>query len=212
MEKITFALPKGRLAEQTMGLLAKIGITCDEMNENSRKLLFVDNGQQYRFFLAKPSDVPTYVEYGAADIGVVGKDILLEQQRSVADVAALDFSSGKFRIVVAGPLDALECYRNGGHVRVATSFPNITQNYFHSNRRNVEIIKLNGSVELGALIGLADVVVDITQTESTLRANGLVVFDEVCEMTAARVIVNNAAMKLKSERISEIVKQMVSAV
>ena len=207
MKKITFALPKGRLAEQTMELLAKIGITCKEMNENSRKLLFVDDKQQYSFFLAKPTDVPTYVEYGAADIGVVGKDILMEVRRSVTEVAILPYQ--KCKIVVAGAPNALEQYKNGGHIRVGTSFPNIAIDYFKSIKRNVEVIKLNGSVELGAIVGLADVVVDLTSTGSTLKENGLVIFEEICEVSP-RVIVNNAAMKLENERISDIVKKLVA--
>jgi len=207
MRNITFALPKGRLAEQTMELLAKIGITCDEMNENSRKLLFRDNEQGYSFFLAKPSDVPTYVEYGAADIGVVGKDILLEGQRAVSEVAALPF--GRCRMIVAGYPEVCERYESGGHIRVATTFPNIALNYFQAKKCNVEIIKLNGSTELGAIVGLADVVVDITETGSTLKENGLVIFDEICEVSA-RIIVNNAAMKLENERISTIVKKLTS--
>ncbi len=204
MEYLTFALAKGRLAEKTMELLEKIDITCDEMKEKSRKLIFTNEKLKFKFFLAKASDVPTYVEYGAADIGIIGKDTLLEEKKNLCEV--LDLNFGKCRFAVAGKNDIKEKLEKSNDLRVATKYPNIAKEYFyHKKHQTVEIIKLNGSVELGPIVGLADVIVDIVETGSTLRENGLEVLEEICPVSA-RMVVNPVSMKTQSEKIITIIR------
>lgn len=200
---ITIALTKGRLADQTMKLLGKAGYYCEELSDKkSRKLIFVNEEQKLRFFLAKGPDVPTYVEYGAADIGVVGSDIIMEENRRVYEV--LDLGFGKCRMCVCGPKEAEELLRHHEMIRVTSKYPNIAKEYFY-NRKNqtVDIIKLNGSVELGPIVDLGDVIVDIVETGSTLKENGLAVLEEVCPVSA-RMIVNQVSMQMKTRRIREI--------
>ena len=207
MRYITFALAKGRLAKQTMSLLGKIGITCTEMTEgSSRKLVFVNEEYKLKFFLAKASDVPTYVEYGAADLGVVGKDTILEEGRNLFEV--LDLKLGSCRMCVAGPLSAKELLDHGSLIRVATKYPKVAKDYFYNKRnQTVEIIKLNGSVELAPIVGLSEVIVDIVETGSTLRENGLEILEEICPLSA-RVVVNKVSMKMEQERIYHMVTQL----
>lgn len=201
---LTFALAKGRLAQKTLSLLETVGITCEEMKEKgSRKLIFVNEELGVRFFLSKGPDVPTYVEYGAADIGVVGKDTLLEEGRRVYEV--LDLGFGKCRMCVCGPASARELLLHHERIRVASKYPNIAKDYFYNKKhQTVDIIKLNGSVELGPLVALSDVIVDIVETGSTLRENGLEVLEEVCPLSA-RMIVNPVSMQMERERIKELV-------
>ena len=170
---LTFALGKGRLANKTLELFEQLGIHCEEMKDkNTRKLIFVNEEQKLRFFLAKGPDVPTYVEYGAADIGIVGSDTILEEQRRVFEV--LDLGFGKCRMCVCGPAGARELLQHNERIRVATKYPIIAKDYFYNQKhQTVDIIKLNGSVELGPIVGLSDVIVDIVETGSTLRENGL---------------------------------------
>ena len=170
---LTFALGKGRLANKTLELLEEIGITCEEMKDkSSRKLVFVNEERKLRFFLAKGPDVPTYVEYGAADIGVVGKDTVLEENRRVHEV--LDLGFGKCRMCVCGPESSRELLKHHERIRVASKYPNIAKDYFYNKKhQTVDIIRLNGSVELGPMVGLSDVIVDIVETGSTLKENGL---------------------------------------
>jgi ATP phosphoribosyltransferase len=200
MRYLTFALAKGRLAKKSMALFEKIGITCEEMKDpGTRKLIFVNEELGLRFFLSKPSDVPTYVEYGVADIGVVGKDTLLEEGRNLYEV--LDLGYGACRMCVCGPESAGELLKRNEIIRVATKYPAIAKNYFQNKKnQSVEIIKLNGSVELAPIVGLADVIVDIVETGSTLRENGLMVLEEVCPLSA-RIVVNQVSLKLEHERI-----------
>ncbi len=206
MKPITFALAKGRLAKSTMEMLKEIGITCSEMETSSRKLLFTSDDGKYQFFLSKVSDVSTYVEHGVADIGIVGKDILLENPKDVYEVMDMEF--GKCRMCVAGPSNVLEKYQSNGALRVATTFVNIAREYFENVRKQkVEIIQLHGSVELGPIVGLADVIVDIVESGSTLRENGMVVLDEIVPISA-RLIVNPASMKKNYESIMELVEQI----
>ena len=207
MRYLTFALGKGRLANQTLELFEKIGITCEEMKEKgSRKLIFTNEELKLRFFLAKGPDVPTYVEYGAADIGVVGKDTILEEGRKVHEV--LDLGYGKCKMCVCGYQDAAPLLQNHELIRVATKYPNIAKDYFYNTKhQTVEIIKLNGSVELGPIVGLSDVIVDIVETGSTLRENGLEVLEEICPLSA-RMIVNQVSMKMESERIKKILQAL----
>lgn len=204
---LTFALGKGRLAKTTLSLLEEIGITCEEMKDkDSRKLIFVNEDLKLRFFLAKGPDVPTYVEYGAADIGVVGKDTLLEEGRRVYEV--LDLGFGKCRMCVCGPESAKELLLHHERIRVASKYPNIAKDYFYNKKhQTVDIIKLNGSVELGPIVKLSDVIVDIVETGSTLRENGLAVLEEICPLSA-RMIVNQVSMQMESERIKKLIGEL----
>ena len=204
---LTFALGKGRLANKTMELFEEIGITCEEMKDkDSRKLIFVNEDLKLKFFLAKGPDVPTYVEYGAADIGVVGKDTILEENRRVYEV--LDLGYGKCRMCVCGPESARELLKHHEMIRVASKYPKIAKDYFYNKKhQTVDIIKLNGSVELGPIVGLSDVIVDIVETGSTLKENGLVVLEEICPLSA-RMIVNQVSMKMESERIKDIIHRL----
>ncbi len=207
MNYLTFALGKGRLANKTLELLNEIGITCEEMNDpSSRKLIFVNEDLKLRFFLAKGPDVPTYVEYGAADIGVVGKDTILEENRKNYEV--LDLGFGKCRMCVCGPAEAGELLKHHEMIRVATKYPHIAKDYFYNKKQQtVDIIKLNGSIELAPIVGLADVIVDIVETGSTLRENGLVVLEEICDLSA-RMIVNRVSMRMESERINRLIEEL----
>lgn len=207
MRNITIALAKGRLADKTLSLLENIGITCEEIKDkSSRKLIFMNEELKLKFFLAKANDVPTYVEYGAADIGVVGKDTLLEEGRKMYEV--LDLGFGKCRMCVAGPASAQELLNHGGLIRVATKYPNIAKDYFYNKRhQTVEIIKLNGSIELAPIVGLSEVIVDIVETGSTLKENGLVILEEICDISA-RMVVNEVSMKMEHERISKIIRDL----
>ena len=207
---LTFALGKGRLAEKTLELMEEIGITCREMkNKESRKLIFVNEDLKLKFFLAKGPDVPTYVEYGAADIGVVGKDTLLEEGRRAYEV--LDLGFGKCRMCVCGPKEAGDLLKNHKMIRVATKYPVIAKDYFyHRKHQTVDIIKLNGSVELGPIVGLSDVIVDIVETGTTLRENGLEVLEEICPLSA-RMIVNQVSMQMETERINDIISRLKEA-
>ncbi len=204
MNYITFALGKGRLANRTLQLLEEIGITCDEMKDkDTRKLIFVNEEQKLKFFLAKGPDVPTYVEYGAADIGVVGKDTILEENRKCYEV--LDLGFGKCRMCVCGPESSAELLKHHEMIRVATKYPRIAKDYFHNKKhQTVDIIKLNGSIELAPIVGLSEVIVDIVETGSTLKENGLKVLEEVCPLSA-RMIVNQVSMKMEAERISKLI-------
>lgn len=200
---LTFALTKGRLASKTLELLEEIGITCEEMKDKStRKLIFVNEELKLKFFLAKGPDVPTYVEYGAADIGVVGKDTIMEENRKNYEV--LDLGFGKCRMCVCGPASAKELLMHHEMIRVATKYPRITKDYFYNKKhQTVDIIKLNGSIELAPIVGLSEVIVDIVETGSTLRENGLEVLEEVCPLSA-RMIVNQVSMRMETERINNI--------
>ena len=207
MRYLTFALGKGRLAKQTLELFEKIGITCEEMKDkDSRKLIFTNEELKLRFFLAKELDVPTYVEYGAADIGVVGKDTILEEGRKVHEV--LDLGYGKCKMCVCGYKDAAPLLQHHELIRVATKYPNIAKDYFYNTKhQTVEIIKLNGSIELAPIVGLSEVIVDIVETGSTLRENGLEVLEEVCPLSA-RMIVNPVSMRMESARIKDLLTRL----
>ena len=204
---LTFALGKGRLANKTLELFEKIGITCEEMKDkDSRKLIFVNEELKLRFFLSKGPDVPTYVEYGAADIGVVGEDTILEENRNVYEV--LDLGFGKCRMCVCGPAEAQELLKHHERIRVASKYPNIAKDYFYNQKyQTVDIIKLNGSVELGPIVELSDVIVDIVETGSTLKENGLMVLEEICPLSA-RMIVNPVSMQMQSDRIKKLIAQV----
>ena len=208
---LTFALCKGRLAKQTLELLEELGITCEEMKDkDSRKLIFVNEELKLKFFLSKGPDVPTYVEYGAADIGVVGKDTILEAGKKVHEV--LDLGFGKCRMCVCGPADAKKYLENHELIRVATKYPNIAKDYFYNKKhQTVEIIKLNGSIELAPIVGLSEVICDIVETGTTLKENGLTVLEEVCPLSA-RVVVNQVSMKMDNERITKLISDLKTVI
>lgn len=207
MRYLTFALGKGRLANKTLELLEKIGITCEEMKDkDSRKLIFVNEELKLKFFLAKGPDVPTYVEYGAADIGVVGRDTILEEGRNLFEV--MDLGYGKCKMCVCGPESAKELLKKNELIRVASKYPNIAKDYFYNVRhQTVEMIKLNGSVELAPIVGLSEVIVDIVETGATLRENGLQVLEEICDLSA-RIVVNQVSLKMEHDRISKLIKDL----
>ncbi|PNV63848.1 ATP phosphoribosyltransferase [Clostridium sp. chh4-2] len=207
MRYLTFALAKGRLANKSLELFEKIGITCEEMKDkSSRKLIFTNEELGYRFFLSKANDVPTYVEYGAADIGIVGKDTILEEGRKLYEV--MDLGIGRCTMCVCGPQSAEELLKHHEMIRVATKYPNIAKDYFYNKKhQTVEIIKLNGSIELAPIVGLSEVIVDIVETGSTLRENGLTVLEEVCPLSA-RMVVNQVSLKRENERITRIIQDL----
>lgn len=207
MRYLTFALAKGRLAKTTMAMFEQLGITCEAMKDkDTRKLIFVNEEKKLKFFLAKASDVPTYVEYGAADIGVVGEDTILEEGRSLYEVMDLGF--GRCRMCVCGPVSAREKLQHGELIRVASKYPHIAKDYFYNKKfQTVEIIKLNGSVELAPIVGLSEVIVDIVETGSTLRANGLEVLEEICSLSA-RMVVNQVSLKMEQERIRKLIQDL----
>ena len=204
MRYLTVALAKGRLAELAMDIFTSIGMDCSEMKDRStRKLIFTDEEHKMRFILVKATDVPTYVEYGAADIGIVGKDTLLEERRNLYEMVDLGF--GACNMCVCGRPELKGRLGEITDLKVASKYPNIARRYFHETKgQTIELIKLNGSVELGPLVGLSDVIVDIVETGSTLRENGLEVLEVICPLSA-RLVVNKVSMKMERERIMEMV-------
>jgi ATP phosphoribosyltransferase len=202
---ITFALPKGRIMKDSMELFGQIGITCPEMEKESRKLVFENPEQKFRFMAVRATDVPTYVEYGCADLGVVGKDTLLEQGKDLYE--PLDLKFGYCRLVVAEPKALRESDNplNWSNIRVATKYPNITERYFASKGVQVELIKLYGSIELAPLVGLSERIVDLVSTGGTLKANNMVEVETISEITT-RLIVNRASLKTKHQRIGRIIE------
>ena len=211
MKYLTFALAKGRLAKKSLALFEQIGISMDEMKDpDTRKLIFVNEDLKIKMFLAKASDVPTYVEYGAADIGVVGKDTLLEEGRRLYEV--LDLGFGKCRMCVCGPKSAAEYLQHQELIHVASKYPNIAKDYFYNKKhQTVEIIKLHGSVELAPIVGLSEVIVDIVETGTTLKENGLEVLEEICPLSA-RVVVNQVSMKMENERIMKLIRDIKTVI
>ncbi len=198
---LNIALPKGRLGSKVYKMLESIGYECPEILEDSRKLIFENSEVGVKYFLVKPSDVAIYVEYGAADIGVVGKDILDEGDFDIYELANLGF--GTCRMAVAAKNEFREDFDRP--LKVATKYPNIAKNYYNSKNREIEIIKLNGSIELAPVLGLSDVIVDIVETGTTLKENGLSVFEEILPISA-RLIANKSAFKFKEEEITKIVE------
>ena len=206
---ITFALAKGRLAEQAFTLLENLGIDCSEPRNPGRQLVLWDKANNIRFILVKPSDVPTYVDHGVADFGVVGKDTLLEAGRPLYEV--LDLTFGRCRLCIAGYADQKNQQATRATFRVATKYPNVARRYYDAKGQTIEIIELHGSIELGPVIGLSDVILDIVESGSTLKANGLSVLEEVAECSA-RLVVNRVSMKTKRDRVRQIIDGMASEV
>ncbi len=201
MELLNVALPKGRLGEKVLAIFEQAGFPCPSIHETSRKLIFENEAAQVRYFWVKPSDVAIYVERGAADIGVAGKDILLEYQPDIYEL--LDLGIGKCKMAVAAKKD----FRDdpGRTLRVATKFSNVAQSYYLSKGRDIDIIHLNGSIELAPILGLSDVIVDIVETGATLRENNLTVLEDVVPISA-RLIANKASYKFKNTVIDNIVR------
>ena len=197
---LTFALSKGRLADKILKMLKDLNL-CDLVVDSEDRRLVIED-KNFRFFLAKPSDVPTFVESGVADIGVVGKDTILEENRDLTEV--LDLGFGKCRMCVCAKEGENEAYRYKTNLRVATKYPHIAKEYFDSLNQNVTIIKLNGSVELAPIVGLSDVIVDIVESGRTLKENGLAPVTTIVELSA-RLICNNASLKTKYDEISDII-------
>jgi ATP phosphoribosyltransferase len=194
---ITIALPKGRLAQQTVELLKRVSLVDIDISEESRKLIIEDTQNSLRFLMVKPFDVPTYVEYGVADVGVVGKDVLLEMNKRVYEL--LDLKIGKCFVALAGPKGISEALLKKPDKTIATKFPNIAKEYFENVRgEDVKIIKLNGSVELAPILGLSDMIVDIVESGRTLKENGLEVYEKLYDISA-RLIANRASLKLKTQ-------------
>ncbi len=201
--KLTIALPKGRLLSSSVALLRKIGIRPEGLTANTRRLAF-GGGRAIRILIVRAVDVPTYVEQGAADLGIVGKDVLLEQGKDLYET--LDLGFGRCRIVLARP----QAERNGrpmGVMRIATKYPNVTENYFSRKGVPVEIIRLSGAIELAPSVGLAEGVVDLIETGRTLRQNRLAVVEEIAHCTA-RLVVNRASLKLKHQEIDILVRRL----
>ncbi|MGE5702244.1 MAG: ATP phosphoribosyltransferase [Clostridia bacterium] len=203
--KLTIAMPKGRIFEESLVFLQQSGLNVTADLKDSRKLIIPVEGAELEFILAKPTDVPTYVEYGVADVGVVGKDVLLEEERDVYEL--LDLQIGYCRMMVAGLPD----WKPVEAPRVATKYPRIASRYFREQGQQVEVIKLNGSVELAPLIGLADRIVDIVSTGQTLRENGLTEMEHICEITT-RFIANRASYRMKSEAVDDIANKFLQVI
>jgi ATP phosphoribosyltransferase len=206
-DTLTFALPKGRIMQDSMELFAKIGITCPEMDNPGRKLVFENREDKLRFMAVRATDVPTYVEYGSADIGVVGKDTLLEQGKDLYE--PLDLQFGYCRLVVAEPKELSQDDDPAGwsNIRIATKYPNVTEKYFAEKGVQVDLIKLYGSIELSPLVGLAERIVDLVSTGGTLRENGLVEVETIAEVTS-RLVVNRASLKTKHKRITKLIEDL----
>ena len=200
---LNVALPKGRLGEKVYAMFEKAGFPCPSIKENNRKLIFENEQCGVRYFWVKPSDVAIYVERGAADIGVAGKDILLEYEPDIYEL--LDLDLGKCRMCVAAKAGFRDDTRR--KLRVATKFSNIAQDYYRSKGRDIDIIHLNGSIELAPILGLSDVIVDIVETGTTLKENDLLVYDTIVPISA-RLIANKASYKFKGTEIDIILRSM----
>ncbi len=206
--KLTIALAKGRLAEDTVKILEEAGIDCCCLNDDSRKLVLMDEKSAFRFIMVKPTDVPVYVDHGVADIGVAGKDTLLEADLSVYEM--VDLKVARCRICVAGYPNAKR-NMTSSILRVATKYPNIAKKYYSGKGETIEIIRLNGSIELAPILGLSDVIVDIVESGRTLQENGLVVLEEIAN-ASARLIVNRVSLKTKSEMINPLIERVKNVI
>jgi len=202
---ITIAIPKGRILEGSVALFGTIGIDCKELLSDSRKLIFENTEQKMRYMIVRATDVPTYVEYGSADLGIVGKDTLMEQGKDLYE--PLDLKFGYCRMMVAEPAGLAKTDDPSGwsHIRIATKYPHVAENYFAAKGIQVEIIKLYGSIELAPLVGLSERIVDLVSTGETLKQNGLVEVETIAEITT-RLVVNRASLKTKHKRITDIIQ------
>ena len=205
---VSIALTKGRLEKETVKLLDKANYGTEELKDKGRKLVFKDTKKDIKYFLVKAADSITYVEHGVADIGVVGKDTLMESNNNYYEV--LDLNIGKCKFIVAS-LPEKNIFKKVGHIKIGTKYPTVAREYFKKKNIDVEIIKIEGSVELAPILGLCDAIVDIMETGTTLKENGLVVFDTVCPISA-RVIVNKASFKLKRKEIGDFIESLQSVI
>lgn len=205
MKTLNIALPKGRLGEKVYAMFEKAGFSCPSIRENSRRLIFENGECGVRYFWVKPSDVAIYVERGAADIGVAGKDILLEYSPDVYEL--LDLNIGRCRMAVAAKADFRDDHERT--LRVATKFSNIARNYYSAQGRDIDIIHLNGSIEIAPILGLSDVIVDIVETGETLRENNLAVVETIVPISA-RLIANKASYQFRTEQIGKIMNEMAA--
>lgn len=203
MEQLTLAIATGRTSKRAMKFLENAGIEFPDFHNNSRKLVIYDTTKKIKLIFAKTADLSTYVEKGAADVGIVGKDTIMEEQPDVYEL--LDFEFGKCKLIVAGFPD--QELNNGKKLTIATKYPAVTEAFFEEQGKRVETIKLNGSIELAPLIGLSDIIVDIVETGTTLKQNGLVVLDEIADVSA-RLIVNKASYARKTEQIQSFINQL----
>ena len=206
MDYLTIALPKGKVFGKSVEMLAKIGYTAENLTENSRKLIITNEEQKLRFIITKTADLPTYVEYGAADIGIIGKDVLMEESKDVYELLDLKFALCRLMVAVPEALKQ-EKLSDYAHMRVATKYPHIAERFFHSKGMQMEFIKLNGSIELAPMVGLAEIIVDIVETGSTLRANKLVEVANI-EVATARFIANRVSFKMKFDRIHKMTEEL----
>ena len=206
--QLTFALAKGRLAENAVEILEQCGVDCAPLKEQTRKLVLFDADRKYRFIFVKPADVPTYIERGVADIGVVGKDTLLEESKDIYEM--LDLKFGACRMCVAG-FSSKEGSITHSTLRVASKYVHIAKDYYAAKGIDVDIVKLTGSVELGPIIGLTDVIVDIVESGKTLEANGLVVLEEICKLSA-RLVVNKVSLKTRHREIMPLIDKIAKVV
>ena len=204
---LNIALPKGRLGEKAYALLARAGYPCPEVLEDNRRLTFENEEAGVRYFWVKPSDVAVYVAHGATDLGIAGKDILLEHAPDVYEL--LDLRMGRCRMCVAGPKDFVD--RPDRTLRVATKFPNIAKSYYDARSREIELITLGGSIELAPIVGLSDVIVDIVETGNTLRENGLAPLREIAPISA-RLIANKSSFKFRGDAIRALAERMEGVV
>lgn len=205
---LAIALTKGRLEKQTVSLLERSGYGIEALQNKGRALVFPDSKKDINYFLVKAWDCVTYVEHGVADVGVVGKDTLLECSDEYYEV--MDLGLGKCKFILAS-LPEQNVLKKSGHIKIGTKYPSVAKAYFKNKGMDVEIIKIEGSVELAPILGLCDAIIDIMETGSTLKENGLVVFDTVCEISA-RVIVNKASFKLKRAEISALLEDLTTAI
>ncbi len=201
---ISIALTKGRLEEKTVEILEKAGYDPSELKNKGRKLVFKDKSEDIRYFLVKAADSITYVEHGVADIGVVGKDTIMESEHKCYEV--LDLEVGKCGFIVAS-LPQNDIFKKVGHIKIGSKYPKVAKEYFKKKNMDVEVIKIEGSVELAPILGLCDGIVDIMETGTTLKENGLVVLDRICDISA-RLIVNKASFKMKQKEIGEFIKRI----
>ncbi len=201
---LSIALTKGRLEKETVAMLEQCGYGVEKLKDKGRALVFPDSKKDIRYFLVKSNDCITYVEHGVADVGVVGKDTLIEGGKDYYEM--LDLNVGKCKFVLAS-LPEIDLLNKEGHIKIGTKYPNVARNYFNSKGKDVEIVKIDGSVELSPILGLVDGIVDIMETGTTLKENGLVVLDDVCQISA-RVIVNKASFKMKRKEIMELLNDL----
>ncbi len=204
MEYVNIALPKGRLGEEGYKILEKIGLDFEEYKTSTRKLTFTNEKEKIRLILVKPSDVPIYVERGACDIGIAGKDVIMEENRNLYELIDLGFGKCKFSIA---SIKEYKIQNNGLKIRVATKYPNISKSYFVQKNMEIDLIKLNGSVELAPLVGLSDVIVDLVESGKTLKENGLSIIEDMYDISA-RLICNKVSFKTKNHKIKKIIDSM----